>query len=187
MSSTMKSVLILGGVGFVVFFGIIAVSVKALEGIRICKPVVPEIEVRFKADSSDPSTNQLLLIYYEEGLERNNRKKSGSGARYSGCLLEDTSCVGSRARYEIRLEEPREQSIQIRTMGSEGNRHVGDLHWSGPSYPDNVKVSCDLSNADPETACDLLSINYSAFGANGERPEKSRHDKCMPLKGSSTA
>jgi hypothetical protein len=158
---------------------------------RACKPVVPQVIVNLVNPTELRAGYQLLVRYDEAGSAPFSNETFGRiNVRSSGCDVKDGRCIGSRARYERRFEGPRNQSIQLRKMGgwvteSESNL-LGGVQWNGPSYPDQVKITCDLANSNPQTACKLDNIEYtpnpSTSGRDGLEPSMGRHDKCKPIK-----
>jgi len=160
----------------------------SLEVERACKPVVPQVMVKLLNHGELGAGYQLLVSYDEAGSAPSSRETFSKNSRSSGCDVKDGRCISSRARYENRLEGFRQQSIQLRKIGRwvtgpESNL-LGGVLWYGPSYPDRVKITCDLSNSDARTACILDSVEYTpnpaTSGDDGLRPQVRRHDQCQP-------
>jgi hypothetical protein len=161
----------------------------SLEVDRACKPVVPQVIVKLLNQSELRAGYQLFVSYDEAGSAPFSKETfSRGGIRHSGCEIKDGRCISSRMRYETRLEGLRQQSIQLRKMGgwvtgSESNL-LGGVLWYGPSYPDRVNITCDLSDSDARTACILDSVEYTpnpaTSGDDGLKPQVRRHDQCQP-------
>lgn len=85
------------------------------------------------------------------------------------------------------MEGSRSQSIQLRRniSGNSKNRIIGGVRWDGPSYPDRVRIGCNLDEADNRKACSITSIEYekdnSNYGSDGQPAVMSKHDKCQPV------
>ena len=162
----------------------------SLEVGRACKPVVPQVTVKLVNEGELSAGYQLLVSYDEAGSAPfRDDTFSRTGVRYSGCDIKDGRCISTRKRYEKRFEGMREQSIQLRkigkwVVGSGGNHLLGGVRWYGPSYPDRVKVTCDLANSDTHTACILDSVEYTpnaaTSGDDGLEPKVGGHDQCQP-------
>jgi hypothetical protein len=161
----------------------------SLEVERACKPVFPQVHVTLVNHGELRPGYQLFLQYDEAGSAPFSSETFGrAGIRSSGCDVKDGRCVSSRARYEKRLEGLRQQSIQLRKIGgwvpgSESNL-LGGVLWYGPSYPDRVKITCDLAVSDARTACVVDSVEYTpnpaTSGNDGRKPEMGRYDQCQP-------
>jgi len=161
----------------------------SLEVERACKPVVPQVHVTLLNHGEVRPGYQLFVRYDEAGRTPFSNETFGGGdIRSSGCDIKDGRCISSRMRYEKRLEGLRQQSIQLRksggwVTGSENNL-LGGVLWYGPSYPDRVKMTCDLTVSDARTACVLDSVEYTpnpaTSGDDGQKPKMGRHDQCQP-------
>lgn len=161
----------------------------SLEVDRACKPVVPQVIVKLLNQSELRAGYQLFVSYDEAGSAPFSKETfSRGGIRHSGCEIKDGRCISSRMRYETRLDGLRQQSIQLRKMGgwatgSESNL-LGGVQWYGPSYPDRVKITCDLAISDARTACVLNSVEYTpnpaTSGDDGQTPKMTRFDQCQP-------
>lgn len=161
----------------------------SLEVERSCKPVVPQVHVTFVDHEELRPGYQLFVRYDESGSAPFDDKNFSRGSiRSSFCDINDGRCISSRMRYEIRFEGFRQQSIQLRKSGewvtdSHGNL-LGGVQWYGPSYPDRVKITCDLAISDARTACILDSVEYTpnpaTSGNDGLSPKIVRHDQCQP-------
>jgi len=174
---------------FAIIHGAPAGADTSLEVERACKPVVPQVIVTFVNPGELRAGYQLLVHYHEAGsAPLSDETFKRANGRFSGCDVEDARCISSRARYERRLEGLREQSIQLHKIGgwvteSESNI-LGAVDWYGPSYPDRVRIMCDLTNSDARTACVVESVEYtpnpSTSGSDGRSPDIGRHDQCQP-------
>ena len=160
----------------------------SLEVERACKPVVPQVMVKFLNQGELSAGYQLFVSYDEAGSAPFSRETFSKDSRSSGCDVKDGRCISSRARYENRLEGLRQQSIQLRKIGRwvtgpESNL-LGGVQWYGPSYPDRVKITCDLAISDARTACVLESVEYTpnpaTSGDDGQTPKMGRFDQCQP-------
>lgn len=160
----------------------------SLEVERACKPVVPQVMVKLLNQGELRAGYQLFVGYDEAGSAPFSHETFSKASRSSGCNIKDGRCISSRARYETRLEGLRQQSIQLQksggwATGSESNL-LGGVQWYGPSYPDRVRITCDLANSDARTACILDSVEYAAnpatSGADGQNPKIRRFDQCQP-------
>lgn len=161
----------------------------SLEVERACKPVVPQVIVKLVNPAELRAGYQLLVSYDEAGSAPfSDETFSRTNVRYSGCDIRDRRCISSRMRYERRFEGLRQQSIQLRkngrwVTGSESNL-LGGVQWYGPSYPDRVRVTCDLSTSDARTACNLDSVEYTpnpaTSGADELKPNIGKQDQCQP-------
>ena len=155
--------------------------------LQYCKPVVPQVAI--KIDPSGPQPRDLLIRYDEAGSPPDRREAfSNSNTRSSFCETRGDTCIASRARYELRFEGDRAQSIQIRGMGNgQGNPLMGAVQWSGPSYPERIDLDCDFSQTDLRRACRISRLVYDpnpmTSGYNGGKPRSTRHDQCTPAKG----
>lgn len=172
----------------VVAFGTPVSADTSLEVERACKPVVPEVMVKFLNQGELRFGYQLFVSYDEAGSAPFSDETFSKDSRSSGCNIKDGRCISSRMRYEMRLEGFRQQSIQLRkiggwTTGSESNL-LGGVQWYGPSYPDRVKITCDLAISDVRTACVLGSVEYTpnpaTSGDDRQNPKMGRFDTCQP-------
>jgi hypothetical protein len=161
----------------------------SLEVERACKPVVPQVHVKLVNSGELRPGYQLFVQYDEAGSEPfSDETFSRVGIRHSGCDIKGGLCISSRMRYEKRLEGLRQQSIQLRksggwVTGSESNL-LGGVLWYGPSFPDRVKITCDLNVSDARTTCVLDSVEYTpnpeTSGDDGQKPKMGRNDQCQP-------
>jgi hypothetical protein len=172
-------------VGLAVTAGVAAWTIASAKTTRICKPVVPQINVDLHAAGRDLNDTNLFIAYDEAGAIPFSRESFTNIARYTGCDTNGTRCVASRKRYEFRLEPSRFQSIQIILMNGRGNPIIGGVRWNGPSYPDRVTVNCNLDDQNPSTACKLDQVEYSPSEGYDEKSQKSesiqRFDRCRPV------
>ncbi len=76
----------------------------SLEVERACKPVVPQVMVKFQNHRELGAGYQLLISYDEAGSDPFSRETFSKTSRISGCDVKDARCISSRARYENRLE-----------------------------------------------------------------------------------
>lgn len=177
--------------GLLAFAGLsVALALTLWGGYRLaaqqfCKPVVPQIAITVGDTGTARGIDDMLLMYVEDGaLRRDGKPKS---PRFSGCDIAARECIGGRARYEMRLDGERPQTIQIRGMGREGNVLLGNVSWQGPSYPDRVEIACDLGMESAERACRVTRIVHEAnpgtSGRGGEAmsPGLRVHDQCSPV------
>jgi hypothetical protein len=156
---------------------------------RACRPVVPQVIVKLLNQSELRAGYHLFVSYDEAGSAPFSKETFNSGGiRHSGCEIKDGRCISSRKRYEMRFEGLRQQSIRLLksggwVKGSESNL-LGGVQWYGPSYPDRVKITCDLSSSDARTACILDSVEYTpnpaTSGDDRLKPQMSQHDQCQP-------
>lgn len=155
---------------------------------RACKPVVPQVIVKFTNYGELRAGYQLFISYDEAGSTPFSSETFSKDSRSSGCDVKDGRCISSRARYEKRFEGLRQQSIQMRKIGrwatgSESNL-LGGVQWYGPSYPDRVKITCDLAVSDARAACVLDSVEYTpnpeTLGDDGQKPKMGGYDQCQP-------
>lgn len=160
----------------------------SLEVERACKPVVPQVMVKLLNQGELRAGYQVFVGYDEAGSAPFSHETFSKASRSSGCNIKDGRCISSRARYETRLEGLRQQSIQLQKSGgwatdSESNL-LGGVQWYGPSYPDRVKITCDLAISDTRTACVLDSVEYApnpaTSGDDGQTPKMGRFDQCQP-------
>lgn len=170
------------GVASIIFGSTLALSESGVA--RLCKPVFPQITVDLGGDSLPDAAKQLLVRYDEKGSLPFSRETFSHDVRTSFCDVNGGRCVASRARYESRAEGSRYQSIQLRLIKADGNPIVGGVRWSGPSYPDHVTISCNLSISDVRTACTIVDIAYSPelTDLHGDVTLENvrRHDQCKP-------
>ena len=160
----------------------------SLEVERACKPVVPQVAVKFLNKGELRAGYQLFVRYDEAGSTPFSRETFSKDSRSSGCDIKDGRCISSRMRYEKRLEGLRQQSIQLLKSGGwvtgAKSNLLGGVQWYGPSYPDRVNITCDLVNSDARTACILDSVEYTSnpatSGNDGLSPKMGRFDQCQP-------
>lgn len=175
---------------------IVGVGVSALVGTaswgseRYCRPVVPEIVITFPGKRVSILDGEPLVMYFEDAPEPVTDQGNRPSPRWSSGRLNAEQFIGQRARYEIRLETDRFQALEIRDNGAFGlsnageNRVVGILRWEGRSYPHRIEVKCDVSDQNPDTACEITRLiedyadYFDEFGPSESR--LSSHDQCSP-------
>ncbi|MEL7319600.1 MAG: hypothetical protein AAFN04_13290 [Pseudomonadota bacterium] len=175
---------------------IVGVGVGGLAGTatygseRYCRPVVPEIMVTFLGERLWILDGELLVMYFENAPEPFTDQGNRPSPRWSFGRPSAEQFVGQRARYEIRWETDRFQGLEVRGNDAFGlsnagkNRVIGNLRWEGQSYPHRIEVSCDVSDQNPDTACEITRLieDYAdyvdEFGAS--RSSASSHDQCSP-------
>lgn len=171
-------------------FAIVSVvGLSAQEGLhsdRLCKPVMPQFEVVLTSSEVPTDGYGLLVWYNEKGASPFEWEAFNDGLRTELCTTKGTSCIGSRARYEVRHEGARKQSVLIRSNANGSPYMIGGVQWFGPAYPDRVQISCNLDEKDPRKACRVDGLDYApnpkTSGKNGSSPPSgiSRHDQCQP-------
>ena len=153
------------------------------DGIPICKPAAPSIEVSFTADAPVNDGQSLIIWYDEAGSEPYSSETFSRSVRTRFSMTQGNVCIGERARYEVRPEGQGMQSIQIRLSGN-GNPIIGGVEWHGPSHPHKVWIDCDATQKDLRQACRIVSIlDRPELGSTDARtvPDHvSRHDQCEP-------
>jgi hypothetical protein len=151
---------------------------------RYCKPVVPQINVNFINKNSDLGFKTLLLYYDEKGSSPFSQKIEAETMRLSSCSINGERCKGTRARYELRIEKPRFQSVRILGMTGKGNNPlIGGVRWNGPSYSDRIDIECNVKDQNPTTSCRVRNIYNSADADVVGEDERVRRefDQCYPL------
>jgi hypothetical protein len=117
------------------------------------RPVMPSINVTV----SDPAKNNmqptLMLVYWDNGSPPFSVSNLPTGWRLSSCETMNGQCVSEPARRELHLRRTQEQSVQVRLFDGRTNPVIGGVSWSGPSYPDEVSITCDLNVMDIAEAC----------------------------------
>lgn len=156
-----------------------------LDPLRACKPVVPQVIIDFGGRTEVADGFKVLIQYDENVSARSYERGSSRNVRIASCQVNGGSCISSRARYEWRFEGERVQSIQLRELNGNGNPIVGGVRWKGASYPDRVKIVCDMSDLDARRPCVLNAVEYAAApNHSGEDRKRAifveRHDKCRP-------
>lgn len=153
---------------------------------RVCKPVVPEVNIDMNSVTQNTEGLKLAILYDEEGSPPFTRDTFTNNARFSACTTVNGKCTSSRLRYEIKASFERYQSIQLRKIGPGDNAVVGAIRWKGPSYPDRIEMVCDLDNPKIRRACKLGALHYKpsheTSGKGGNMPSDTRtNDSCTPL------
>lgn len=171
--------------GLTVEIAIIALLIYNPPLTRLCKPVVPQIIVDLKDEGKTKDGKSLFLQYREAISDPLATITTTNLARFSGCGIRDGRCVSARARYEVRTESSRYQSISVFLV--DGKRHASPstITWEGPAYPDRVTMRCSLNDAGQPTGCKLIKLDYLAeqSNAHADKAEAAnrRHDKCQPF------
>ncbi len=153
---------------------------------RFCKPVFPQVIVALAGDQRIEDGVQMTVRYSEQGTIPYSAEEFGNNLRMGFCETKDGRCITGRSRYEARTERFRFQSLQLRLANGDGNPIIGGLRWRGPSYPDQVTITCDLDDPDIKTACVITDLGYTAdpltSGRDGQTPSEgmTRHDQCEP-------
>lgn len=160
----------------------------SLKSLRVCKPVVPQVIVDMQSASVSQTKMRLLIEYNEKGDIPGKPQTLRKDARHSSCDTVNSKCVSARARYEVRTEPERAQTIQLRELtGTGSNPVLGIVRWQGPSYQDRVKIACDVERQDTGDACKLEGLEYTSaieISRHGkQRPRSPNHsnDQCTPL------
>jgi len=146
---------------------------------RLCKPVVPEIVIDWKTSSETAEKRRLILTYNEGGVIPGKDAAARGNARHSVCATKGSTCIAERARFEIRTEPERRQSIKILELNGVTdipNPTIGNIQWTGPSYPDRVLITCDADKVSGSDACALDRLEYVP-----DRDGENSHDQCSPL------
>jgi len=165
---------------------------EGLQSERLCKPVVPQFIVTLTSSERETDGLGLWILFDEEGGPPHVAGTDGRSYRSSFCTSIDSTCVASRARYEVRHEGVRDQSVKIRSNGKEEKpRWLGGVLWNGPAYPDRVRIACNLDERDMSKACQLQGVEYSpnpaTSGKDGSMPNMGRNDQCQPKPSSTFA
>jgi hypothetical protein len=151
---------------------------------RLCKAVVPQVIVELHG-AEKLTDGKSLFVQYKEYLPNplNSRNMSPS-ARISSCTIVQGHCTGDRARYELRPEPSRTQSLSVFLI--DGKRHAAPstVTWSGPSYPDRVTMRCSMDKDGQPKGCKLVKLDYRAERSNAHEDKAEaanrRHDQCQP-------
>lgn len=155
-----------------------------IKAARLCQPVVPQIVIEFESNVSLQDGLDFLVQYDEAGSMPFSRDTFSRNVRTTSCWTNAGRCIASRKRYETRWEGPRFQSIQLRTISGDGNPILGGVRWTGPAYPHRVTISCNMSDLDTRTACNLVDVATSADPnrsvANDDDTGMRRMDRCQP-------
>lgn len=161
---------------------------------RLCKPVVPQFIVRLSSKDIAVDGYDLYIQFDEEGGNPFDRESFTRSPRHAFCTPKADLCVASRARYEVRHEGNRQQSIRIRSNNQgKGNRIIGGVRWHGAAYPDKVRVDCNLDEVDTRKSCVIVGLEYTpnpkTSGRDFSDPSTffRRHDRCQPKAMSVTA
>jgi hypothetical protein len=156
---------------------------------RLCRPVVPQFVTTLSSAGTEVAGYSLWIQFDENGSQPYMDETFSRSPRFSSCETVGDTCVGSRARYEVRHEGVQHQSIRIRSNGN-GSRVIGAVRWHGQAYPDRVRIACNLDEPDIREACTLEGLDYApdpeTLGRNFSKPSRS-HDFCKPKPTSVTA
>lgn len=172
--------LLLGGT-LVAGIGAMVWAAGSMASRQMCKPVVPRIVIDGGDSAVQADVDKLYLFYDERGSVPYSDEAFEGHLRHSFCEVEDGTCTNTRARYEVRFDPDRHQSIQIRRSSGTGERLLGAVRWNGPAYPERVEISCDFTQADPRRSCRVTGLDYSADpDADWLSPGARMHDRCRP-------
>lgn len=119
------------------------------------RPVMPSVTVDIRTDDRGEITPSLMLFYWEKGADPLRTGTLAPGWRLAQCQTNGSLCIAAPARNEWHAEPSRRQSLQIRLFNGNGNPIVGGVNWTGPAYPKQVRIVCDLRVSDPERTCVL--------------------------------
>jgi len=96
-----------------------------------------------------------MLVYGEEGSDPLKEGALARNQRIMSCEIVATICASEGTRRELRANNERRQSLQIRVLNSRDNPLLGGVEWSGRS-PERVRIVCDLDAAQPIEACAVI-------------------------------
>lgn len=125
-----------------------------LTGVRRCPRFVVELQSASEAD--DPSS--LLLIYGDKGSDPFRAGTLAPDQHISDCSFEGRICTTDLGRRSFQSGGKRRQSLQLRMFNGEGNPIIGGVSWTGPAFPEQVRVVCNMPAADVRTTCKVVSI-----------------------------
>lgn len=151
---------------------------------RLCKPVVPQVIVEL-GEAGKTKYGKSLFIQYREAVADPLRPNSSTDSvRFSSCDIVQGRCIGARARYEMRMESARKQSLSVYLIDGKPRTSPSTIMWNGPAYPDRVTLRCNVGSEGQPTGCRLTKLEYLAelSNAHADKAEASirRNDKCQP-------
>lgn len=120
------------------------------------RPVMPSFVVDL--GTTGGGAPSLILIYGERGSDPLRNGTLGPDQRIAACSTSGTLCVSPAARNELHLAGTRVQSVQVRRFTGRGNPIIGAVRWTGPAYPSQVRLKCDLRVADVQRACAIVAV-----------------------------
>lgn len=175
----------------IAFFGI-AVEIAVVTWLidnptrsRLCKPVVPQVIVELGEAGKTKDGKSLFIQYREAAADPLRPNSSTDSVRFSSCDIVQGRCIGARARYEMRWEPTRKQSLSVYLIDGKMHATPSTITWNGPAYPDRVTLRCNVGSEGQPTGCRLNKLEYLAELSNPDEDKAEanirRNDKCQPF------
>jgi hypothetical protein len=141
----------------IAFTATVLLAGGALSATTYWRPAMPQFTVELR-NGPGADRASLLLIYGDNGSDPFRAGTLAPDQHISDCAGNGPMCVSLPGRRALRSGRERRQSLQLRTFNGNGNPIVGGVTWTGPAYPSEVRVVCDLRTKDIGATCRVANI-----------------------------